>query len=120
MAIYKHFEDLPIWQTAKELAVATYKMTKSGNWTKDLGFKNQIQRAAISISSNIAEGFERNSKKEFIQFLYIARGSCGELRSQVSIALEVGYISKESFNLFHGKTVSLSKQISGFVDYLKK
>ena len=71
-----------------------YKVTSQGKISRDYGLKDQIQRAAVSVSSNIAEGFERGTKQEFIQFLYIARGSCGELRSQLYIAKEIGYLNK--------------------------
>ncbi len=79
-----------------------------------------MQRAAISISSNIAEGFERGSKKEYIQFLYIAKGSCGELRSQLSIAKDLGFLESDDFSTAIGAALNISKQINGFIEYLKK
>ncbi len=99
MATYNSFEDLPVWQNARELAVSVYKTTSKGKLREDYGLKNQIQRAVVSVSSNIAEGFERGSKQEFIQFLYIAKGSCGELRSQLYIAADLGYIEKNDFKI---------------------
>jgi len=75
MATYKSFEDLPVWQSARELAVQVYRTTAKGKLSEDYGLRNQMQRAAVSVSSNIAEGFERGSKQESIQFLYIAKGS---------------------------------------------
>lgn len=80
------FEDLIVWQLAMELAVAIYQTFEP---SRDFSLRNQIQRAAISISSNIAEGYERGSNKEFIQFLYYAKGSCGEVRSQTELALRI-------------------------------
>ncbi|MBL7152798.1 MAG: four helix bundle protein [Phycisphaerae bacterium] len=119
MATYKSFEDLPVWQSARELAVQVYKTTSKGQLREDYGLRSQMQRAAVSVSSNIAEGFERGSKQESIQFLYIAKGSCGELRSQLFIANDIGYIdSLDSKNLLKS-AANVSKQISGFIEYLK-
>ena len=84
------FEDLVVWQQALALSVAIYQAFAA---CRDFALKNQIQRAAISISSNIAEGYERGSNKEFIQFLYYAKGSCGEVRSQTELALRVNLLS---------------------------
>jgi four helix bundle protein len=84
------FEDLVVWQQALTLSVAIYQAFEA---CRDFALKNQIQRAAISISSNIAEGYERGSNKEFIQFLYYAKGSCGEVRSQTELALRVNLLS---------------------------
>ena len=119
MATYKSFEDLPVWQNARELAVLVYRTTFKGKLKDDYGLKNQIQRSVISVSSNIAEGFERGSKREFIQFLYIAKGSCGELRSQLYIAKDLGYLDNNDFKVLLNSTTNLSKQISGFLNYLK-
>lgn len=84
------FEDLIVWQLAIELAVAVYLTFET---SRDFSLKNQIQRAVISISSNIAEGYERGSNKEFIQFLYYAKGSCGEVRSQTELALRINLLN---------------------------
>ncbi|HLB75176.1 MAG TPA: four helix bundle protein [Sedimentisphaerales bacterium] len=119
MAAYKSFEDLPVWKNARELAVQVYRTTSKGRLRDDYGLRNQIQRAAVSVSSNIAEGFERGSKQESIQFLYVAKGSCGELRSQLFIANDIGYIDDtDSKNLLKSAT-NVSKQIGGFIEYLK-
>ena len=120
MATYNSFEDLPVWRTAKDLAILIYKVTSQGKISRDYGLKDQIQRAAVSVSSNIAEGFERGTKQEFIQFLYIARGSCGELRSQLYIAKEIGYLNGEEFKKLCEATRKVSKQINGFIEYLKE
>jgi four helix bundle protein len=79
-----------------------------------------MRRSAISISSNIAEGFERGSKQELIQFLYIARGSCGELRSQITIAKDLGFLDNQRASKLISEAVDISKQINGFIEYLKK
>lgn len=94
----ERFEDLIVWQKARELTRNIYKITKQGEFYKDFGLKEQIRRAAVSIMSNIAEGFERGSRSEFHQFLVIAKGSCAELRSQLYVAVDVDYIDMEIFN----------------------
>ena len=119
MATYKSFEDLPVWQNARELAVQVYRTTSKGKLKDDYGLRNQIQRSTVSISSNIAEGFERGSKRESIQFLYVAKGSAGELRSQLFIAKDIGYMDKSDFKVLLNSATTVSKQISGFIEYLK-
>ncbi len=119
MATYKSFEDLPVWQSARELAVLVYKTTSGEPFGNDYGLRNQIQRSAVSVSSNIAEGFERGSKQEFIQFLFIAKGSSGELRSQLFIAKDIGYMDNTGSKNLLKSAMCVSKQISGFIEYLK-
>ena len=119
MATYKSFEDLPVWQNARELAVQVYRTTSKGKLKDDYGLRNQIQRSTVSISSNIAEGFERGSKRESIQFLYVAKGSAGELRSQLFIAKDIGYMDKSDFKVLLNSATTVSKQIGGFIEYLK-
>ncbi len=119
MTTYKSFEDLPVWKNAKKLALLVYKITSDGNLSRDYGLKSQLQRSVISVSSNIAEGFDRGSKLEFIQFLYVARGSCAELRSQLFIAKDLGYIKSDEFKNLCDSAVNVSKQINGFIEYLK-
>jgi four helix bundle protein len=103
------FEDLICWQKAKELAVITYSNFKT---SKDFSFKDQMQRAVISISNNIAEGFERRGNKEFSYFLSIAKGSCGEVRSMLYIALDLRYINQEVFDDLFSRSLEISKIIS--------
>ena len=120
MAKYNSFEELPVWQNAKTLAIVIYEVSSGGRLSKDFSLKDQIRRCVVSISSNIAEGSERGTKQEFIQFLYIARGSCGGLRSQIHIAEEIGYIShKDSIHILN-LAQDVSRQINGFIEYLKK
>ena len=114
MGIQK-FEDIISWKKSNDLVLLIYKLFKVSN---DFGFKSQIQRAVISISNNIAEGFERRSNKEFIRFLYIAKGSCGEVRSMIYIARELEYISKEEFNNLYDQLVEISKLLSGLIKSL--
>jgi four helix bundle protein len=94
----ERFEDFVAWQKARALTASIYKVTSEGHFAKDFGLKDQIRRASVSIMSNIAEGFERGRSSEFHQFLSIAKASCAELRSQLYIALDAGYLSPEAFD----------------------
>jgi len=94
---YESFKELRVWQEAKQLAIEIYKITAQGNLSKDYGLKEQLQRAAVSVASNIAEGYERNSDKDFIRFLYMAKGSLSELVTQLEIASAIGYLGNDSF-----------------------
>ncbi len=119
MAEIKQFEDLPVWQVARELVKDIYALTRTALFKKDFRLCQQIQSAAVSVTSNIAEGFERGSREELIQFLYIARGSAGEARSQLYNASDIGYISKEAFKKGIEACFQISRQIASFIDYLK-
>lgn len=119
MAKIESFEDIVSWQKARILNLEIYKITNGVNFIKDFGLKDQIRRASISIMSNIAEGFERNGTKEFIQFLSIAKASCGEVRCQLYIAVDLAYIDKTEFDILHEQCKNISKLISGFITYLK-
>ncbi|TAK06448.1 four helix bundle protein, partial [bacterium] len=90
----KSFEDLEVWKETRRLSKEIYAATQDAKFSKDFGLRDQIRRAAVSVMSNIAEGFERGGNQEFIQFLYIAKGSCGEVRSQLYVALDQGYIAR--------------------------
>ncbi|MBS4014681.1 MAG: four helix bundle protein [Bacteroidetes bacterium] len=116
----KQFEDLEVWKLSRELVKRVYLLTAKDNISKDYRFCNQIQSAIVSIMNNIAEGFERRSNKEFIQFLFIAKGSCGELRSLNYVALDINYISQDEFNEINESALLISKSLSGFIKYLKK
>ncbi len=120
MPVYRDFEDLPIWKESRDLAVWIYKLTKEGRLAKDWCLTNQIRSASLSISSNIAEGFDRSSRKEFIRFLYIAKGSVSEVRSQILICIELGYVNKNESEILLERTKSLSKQIGALISFLKK
>ncbi len=109
------FEDVIAWQKARGLAVEIYTLFKS---SRDYSFKDQIQRAVISITNNIAEGFERKSNKELSYFLYIAKGSCGEVRSMLYIAYDLGYISKTQLQTLNESTKEISKIIAGLIKSL--
>lgn len=120
MSLVKRFEDLDVWVAAKDASVMIYKITENESLRKDFGLKDQIRRASISIISNIAEGFERNGNKEFIQFLSIAKGSAGEVRAQLYIIKELEFINEEEFTLLNEKVTQVSKMLSGFINYLKQ
>ncbi|MFM7858349.1 MAG: four helix bundle protein [Flammeovirgaceae bacterium] len=113
------FEDLEVWQKAREFSLAIHKVTSEGALTKDYSLKDQINRSSGSIMDNIAEGFERGGKKEFIQFLFVAKGSCGETRSQLYRALDKKYITQEEFEELKSIALNISKQLAGFISYLK-
>ncbi len=108
----ERFEDLFIWQKAVEFAKDIYFITEKPGLKNDFGLKNQMRNAAVSISSNIAEGFERRSRKEYLNFLNIAKGSAGEIRSQLFIAFEIGFIEKEELELLREKAKFLSGSIT--------
>lgn len=109
------FEDIIAWQKAKELTITIYSQLKN---CRDFSFRDQIQRASVSIMNNIAEGFERRTNKELINFLYIAKGSCGEVRSMFYLALEFGYINKEQFRKNYDLSIEISRIIAGFIKTL--
>ena len=109
------FEDIIAWQKAKKSTIAIYALFKE---CKDFSFKDQIQRASISIMNNIAEGFERKSDKELKYFLFIAKGSCGEVRSMLYLAVQFNYITKEEFKINYDLSVEISKLLSGFIKIL--
>jgi four helix bundle protein len=114
------FEELNIWIESRSFNEKLYKISNNGLFDKDYDLKRQIRRASISVSSNIAEGFERNTDKEFIQFLYYAKGSAGEVRSQLFLSLDLNYIKKDDFDKLYNQITGISKMISGMIKYLKK
>tara|TARA_Y100001968_G_scaffold219998_1_gene202784 strand:- start:1958 stop:2347 length:390 start_codon:yes stop_codon:yes gene_type:complete len=120
LATIKQFEDLEIWQKAREICRIVYETKKNTNLKNDFKLYNQLNGSSGSIMDNIAEGFERNGNREFIQFLSIAKASCGETRSQLYRAFDRGYLNDDDFEDFKTKVISLSRQINGFIDYLQK
>ena len=117
--VAKRFEELVIWQKSRDFAKMIYSLTRTSTFAKDYGLKDQIQRAAVSVSSNISEGFERNGNVEFTNFLFIAKGSCGEVRSQLYIAYDLNYITQVQFEEAVSQSVELSKSIYSFIKTLK-
>lgn len=110
------FEDLEVWKRSTQLSVELYTFFEGFN---GYGFKDQITRSGLSISSNIAEGFERNSKKDFIRFVQYAKGSCGELRSQIYVGIKAGYISDDQGNKWMQETTEISAMLMGLKKSLK-
>ncbi len=110
-------EELIVWQRSTTFAIQIYKTTTS---CKDLNFKSQITRAAVSIASNIAEGYERNSKKEFAQFLKIAKGSCAEVRTQLYIGYEIGLFNQNISDQLIKESLEISKMLQGLINYCHK
>ncbi len=119
MATARQFEDLAVWQEARQLVGAIYTASRQCSFNQDFGLRDQTRRAAVSTMSNIAEGFERGTRKEFVQFLNIAKGSNGEVRSQLHVALEQKYISANEFNALSDATVLLSRKLAAFIRYLE-
>ncbi len=120
MAKIESFEDIESWKMSREITRVIYLMSSGKEFSRDFALVNQIRRAAISIQSNIAEGFERNGDKEFIQFLTIAKGSCGEVRSQLYVALDQKYIDANEFESAKAKLIETSRLISGMIRYLRQ
>ena len=119
MSKVEKFEDLAIFQSARNLCKEVYTITKDGDFSRDSRFVQQIRAAAGSIMDNIAEGFERQGNKEFVNFLYIAKGSCGEVRSQVIRASDVGFIDNDTATRLYNDCMGLSKAISAFIKSIK-
>ena len=120
MAKINSFEEINAWKESSNFNKAIYGLTNKGEFEKDFDLKWQIRRASVSISSNISEGFERNINREFIHFLYISKASAGEVRSQLFLALDLGYLEEKEFILLKEKIENISKMLSGFIKYLDK
>ena len=120
MAVVERFEELRIWQMARELCQEVYLHTETQPWKTDTRFVQQIRAAAGSVMDNIAEGFERDGNKEFIQFLYVAKGSCGEVRSQIIRASDTNFINHTDAKRLYNVCLELSSAIAAFIKSLKK
>lgn len=120
MARVQKFEELNVWQIARRIAKRVYMLTRDGAFAKDYGLKDQIQRAAVSIGSNIAEGYERDSNFELMKFLSYAKGSAGEVRSQLQTAQDVGYVTEEDFAELYELLISEGRMISRFQESLRQ
>lgn len=119
MAQIRRFQEIEAWKKARELAKEIYAVTGADGFSRDLSLRDQMRRAAVSIVSNIAEGFARQTDREFVQFLYMARGSASELQSQLYVASDLGYLGREDFTRLYGMADEVSRLISRFVRYLK-
>jgi four helix bundle protein len=116
----ERFEDIDAWKEARKLVNMIYDISGEGQFSQDFSLRNQIRSASVSIMSNIAEGFERNSDKEFGQFLVIARASASEVKSQLYVALDRRYIKDSEFKAIYGQATKVISLINGFIRYLKK
>jgi four helix bundle protein len=119
MSTYESFEELEVWKLAMDLCTEIYLITNFDAFSKDFGLKDQIRRSSVSVPSNIAEGYERDSKNQFIYFLTIAKGSCGELKTQLMIARNLNYIDEKTYVKLADKSTITGKQLGGFINYLK-
>ena len=120
MATIQKFEDIEAWQKARELTKTIYAVSNDGKFARDFGLCDQIRRAAVSIMSNIAEGFGRGGNKEFIQFLSTAKGSASEVQAQLYVALDANHINNEQFQSLYALAQSTGNMIGGFIRYLQK
>ena len=120
MATFKSFEDIEAWQKARALTNSVYDVSDKGPFARDFGLRDQIRRACVSILSNIAEGFERGGTGEFVQFLSSAKGSAGEVRAQLYVALDRGYINSAEFDEMSALATQISRMTSGLMAYLKQ
>jgi four helix bundle protein len=117
---FKRFEDIEAWEKARKLSHDIYKFSSEGQFSKDFELRGQIRSASGSIMDNIAEGYERDGKKEFIYFLGISKGSAGEVKSQLYRAIDNNYINQEVFDKLYNNADEISKMIKGLIEYLKK
>ena len=113
--VYQNFKELRVWQEAKELAIKVYEVTAKGELSRDYGLRDQIQRSAVSIPSNIAEGYERNSDKDFVRFLLMAKGSLSELRTQLKIAQGIGYLDQRIFEDFENQCNKIGAMLTKLI-----
>ena len=116
--VIRRFEEIEGWQQARILAAKIYAISNHGKFTADFGLRDQIRRASVSIMANIAEGFGRGGKAEFIRFLRISRASALETQSHLYIALDLGYLDSQQFESLHKQAVTVTRLVGGFINYL--
>jgi four helix bundle protein len=119
MATIERFEDIEAWKRARQMTRKIYAMSRDGALSRDFGLKDQMRRASVSSMSNIAEGFERDGTQEFIHFLTMAKGSSGELRSQLYVALDEGYITQQQFEELYEDADAVGRMSARFINYLQ-
>jgi four helix bundle protein len=120
MSKIQRFEDLIAWQKARQLTCEIYRVTRQGGFASDLGLARQMQRASVSIMSNIAEGFERGSRTEFRRFLMIAKSSCAEVRAQLYVALDAGHLPQAMFDTLMTQAEEVARVIGGLATAVAK
>ena len=120
MAKIERFEDIQGWQKGRELCKLVYQATNKGTFSHDYGLRDQIRRAAVSVISNIAEGFESQNNRTFVRYLYIAKASCGEIRAQAYVASDQSYISQAEFDALYALSSETSRLMAGFIAYLEQ
>jgi four helix bundle protein len=120
MSSFKSFEEIESWQKARELTREVYTVSNKGAFAKDFGLRDQIRRASVSILSNIAEGFERDGSREFLQFLAVAKGSSGEVRAQLYVALDQDYIDMNTFETLSAISIEIGRLLGGLMNYLRE
>jgi len=120
MAVFVRYEDIDAWKMGRELVKSVYAMARGGEFAKDWGLRDQMQRAAVSICSNIAEGYERRGNKEFVKFLWIAKGSAAEVSSQLYHAKDLGYISPEMFDAQYETAKKIAGKIYNLIQSISK
>src|SRR5450759_3477906 len=118
MAI-KRFEEMKIWRDARSFTKFTYELTATSQFRKDFGLKDQIQRAAVSVMSNIAEGYERDNNREFVKYLLYSKGSIGEVRSLLYVALDLSYIPDDDLQRGSATSITIAVQLANFIKYLR-
>jgi four helix bundle protein len=117
---FRSFEDIGAWQKARVLAREVYRVSGEGQFRRDLGLREQVRRAAVSVVSNIAEGFERDGSGDFLHFLAMAKGSVGEVRAQLYVALDQGYITRDAFTDLVARAAEVSRMVAGLMAYLRR
>jgi len=120
MATFKKFEDIAAWQKSRQLTKQIYRISRTGLFARDFGLRDQIRRASVSIMSNIAEGYDRSGTGEFIQFLATAKGSAAEVKCQLYVALDEGYISDSTFDDLSKLVTEIGNMIGGLIGYLRR
>jgi four helix bundle protein len=119
MPTIKRFEDIEVWQDARKFVALVYTITARGAFAKDFSLRDQLRCSSVSVVSNIAEGFERKGRNEFIHFLYIAKASAGEMRSQLYTALDLAYVNQNAFSELSQSALSISGKLANFIKYLE-
>jgi len=119
MATISKFEDIEAWKLAREMTKTIYAISNDGAFARDFGLRDQIRRASVSIMSNIAEGFERGGDKEFFQFVSLAKGSSGEVRAQLYVALDADYIDQRTFSRLSDMATQINRMLAGLMKYLR-